>query len=694
MPSGPKGKMVMKFDFEDMSDSEQENDRNSSQELPVSSLMAANKVQNLKREDAHQPSKLFGKPGLKLQINLSNEDNDNWPVNKKPSLGVEIPDDNQLQISDKHKSNTRQIEKHDALSQPKSQFENENVEAKSNLRDKGKTFNFGLAADFSGSEDEEEDAGQINFYKNEPKEPSQEEEKNNSDEEMQIHLMNSRKSERVNPFTQRLGKQELQPSQIRRNKQAALKLQQSLQSKKPQLRLGEEGGEQLSIEIPEGSKGRARAEPQSNNFMPETTPLEAPHQHQNEAADNLNLRSSSAQIGSSNLQTAMETDHNTPSQGLLSSKQDQQVISEGNQIDSGGHAQPILASQQANKSFKSRVSQNLPGTNRNTNSYTATAPGKPKSNFRGIGLDIEAINELYDYGGEQGTKKQNVQDELMDFETGILELANQCLAAMRREKPTDPIIDDNDQVKKSFEEKFQINSQGNQSDCSSEGNEKSKANDSSNEQPNYFRPNFNVPTTMRGIKNLALSIGGFKNEGTHKTTSNQHEYLSKDQIEESQFEDYEDEDMPNNAPHEQAELSNRNLNLIEADINASTNRMAHQSQSSGQEQQSVLPQKKMKLQIIDYDIIKDEDESNHNIEDNQALKTDKSHESQKSYNEMANSKFDAIPESFDETPHYDKTEKHLREGDRHLDGLRDQKEDESEDLYESTSDVQDQDFLE
>lgn len=45
MPSGPKSRMVMKFDFEDMSDSEGENDKNSSQELPVSSLLASNKIQ-------------------------------------------------------------------------------------------------------------------------------------------------------------------------------------------------------------------------------------------------------------------------------------------------------------------------------------------------------------------------------------------------------------------------------------------------------------------------------------------------------------------------------------------------------------------------------------------------------------------------------------------------------------------------
>jgi hypothetical protein len=75
-----------------------------------------------------------------------------------------------------------------------------------------------------------------------------------------------------------------------------------------------------------------------------------------------------------------------------------------------------------------------------------------KKNFKPqIGLDIEAINDLYNYGGEQGKKKENEENELMDFENDILDLANQCLAAMRREKPSDPIIYDS---KKTFEQKF------------------------------------------------------------------------------------------------------------------------------------------------------------------------------------------------------------------------------------------------
>lgn len=64
---------------------------------------------------------------------------------------------------------------------------------------------------------------------------------------------------------------------------------------------------------------------------------------------------------------------------------------------------------------------------------------------------------MYTYGGEQGKKKGENENELEDFESGILELANQCIAAMNREKPTDPIDYekyDNKGSKKSFEQKF------------------------------------------------------------------------------------------------------------------------------------------------------------------------------------------------------------------------------------------------
>ena len=183
-----------------------------------------------------------------------------------------------------------------------------------------------------------------------------------------------------------------------------------------------------------------------------------------------------------------------------------------------------------------------------------------------IGLDIEAINELYTYGGEQGKKKESLEDEMMDFENGIIELANQCIAAMNREKPSDPIVyqpTQSNSDKRSFEQKFQINAQGEEP----EGG----AADKEEEKPNYFRPNFNVPQTMRGIKNLALSIGGVKQglkrglerEADLTNAGNQLEIAEND---EEDLEDYQEFDKEMNV------------------------------------------KKKGKLQIIDYDIIQDQEE--------------------------------------------------------------------------------------
>ena len=42
----------------------------------------------------------------------------------------------------------------------------------------------------------------------------------------------------------------------------------------------------------------------------------------------------------------------------------------------------------------------------------------------GLAIDTEAINELYTYGGEQGKKKTVEENEIEDFESGILELAS------------------------------------------------------------------------------------------------------------------------------------------------------------------------------------------------------------------------------------------------------------------------------
>ena len=79
---------------------------------------------------------------------------------------------------------------------------------------------------------------------------------------------------------------------------------------------------------------------------------------------------------------------------------------------------------------------------------------------------------------------------------------------MRKEKPGDPIIYDS---KKSFDEKFHIENAGE----NEEGENKKEQHD---DKPSYFWPNFNIPQTMRGIKNLASSIGikskGLKNKNS------------------------------------------------------------------------------------------------------------------------------------------------------------------------------------
>ena len=132
-------------------------------------------------------------------------------------------------------------------------------------------------------------------------------------------------------------------------------------------------------------------------------------------------------------------------------------------------------------------------------SSASSKPNKKISKPRvGIAIDTEAINELYTYGGEQGKKKTVEENEIEDFESGILELATQCLAAMKREKPTDPIVyeDETMNPKKSFGQKF-----GDLEDVEQLIKEPIEEDDE-----NYFRPNFNVPQTMRGIKNFSLGL--------------------------------------------------------------------------------------------------------------------------------------------------------------------------------------------
>lgn len=119
-----------------------------------------------------------------------------------------------------------------------------------------------------------------------------------------------------------------------------------------------------------------------------------------------------------------------------------------------------------------------------------------------LALDTDAINEMWNYGGEQGQLKNEAENEVQDFEQDILEMAQVCLAAMKREKPTDPIIlDDNKTVKRSFKQKFGT------PDEKKKDVEKEQTNTEQKDQrPNYFRHNFMVPQTMRGIKNLSLGV--------------------------------------------------------------------------------------------------------------------------------------------------------------------------------------------
>jgi len=182
----------------------------------------------------------------------------------------------------------------------------------------------------------------------------------------------------------------------------------------------------------------------------------------------------------------------------------------------------------------------------------------------------------------------------MDFENGILELASQCLAAMRREKPSEPIVyDDKKQsIKRSFEQKFQIAES--QDDSENEGADKKVESD---DTPNYFRPNFNVPQTMRGIKNLALSVGGLKNSGMNaKARADPVAYADFD-IQENDMEDEDNED--------------------DADLHLPLKPAGGQKRSeparvvADHERIEAQPYKpKNKLQIIDYDLIQDQDETN------------------------------------------------------------------------------------
>lgn len=64
----------------------------------------------------------------------------------------------------------------------------------------------------------------------------------------------------------------------------------------------------------------------------------------------------------------------------------------------------------------------------------------PKPGLK-IGLDIDDINKLYTYGGEQGSRLDEGKNELETFEENIRELALKCLSSICRETPNDPIVE-------------------------------------------------------------------------------------------------------------------------------------------------------------------------------------------------------------------------------------------------------------
>ena len=101
---------------------------------------------------------------------------------------------------------------------------------------------------------------------------------------------------------------------------------------------------------------------------------------------------------------------------------------------------PIQNNDKINSSSMGKETMQKPSQGRNNCKNTYKKMAKPK-NFNAIlAIDTDAINELYTYGGEQGKKKTEKENEMEDFENGILDLATQCIAAMNRKKPTDPII--------------------------------------------------------------------------------------------------------------------------------------------------------------------------------------------------------------------------------------------------------------
>ena len=71
-----------------------------------------------------------------------------------------------------------------------------------------------------------------------------------------------------------------------------------------------------------------------------------------------------------------------------------------------------------------------------------------------LNIDTDAINELFNYGGEKGQIMMSEDEEMKQFEAEIEELASMCISAMNRKRPTDPIRYENKRTKTTFESKY------------------------------------------------------------------------------------------------------------------------------------------------------------------------------------------------------------------------------------------------
>ena len=79
-----------------------------------------------------------------------------------------------------------------------------------------------------------------------------------------------------------------------------------------------------------------------------------------------------------------------------------------------------------------------------------------------LNIDTDAINELFNYGGEKGQIMMSEDEEQKALEMEIEELASMCLAAMNRKSPNDPIKYGNTgREKNSFESKYLKNDSSN-----------------------------------------------------------------------------------------------------------------------------------------------------------------------------------------------------------------------------------------